>query len=172
MKKITIKYENCTGCKLCEEACSLYRYGKISHNLSRIRVKSLYPGFDIPVQCVQCDNAPCIDVCPVNAIYKKDGIVKIKEEECIQCGNCVKACPAGAIWINQELGYAIKCDLCDGREGGPACVEICPNDALTYHTVPFDTRVYAKKAENILKELNRKVIGEEGNKCMDTLAIY
>ncbi len=29
---------------------------------------------------------------------------------------------------------AVKCDLCEGRAEGPACVEACPNKALTYIT--------------------------------------
>jgi len=97
--------------------------------------------------------------CPVNAIQKnKQGLVEIVEPECTGCGTCIDACPAGAIKLHPELGKALKCDLCGGN---PNCVAYCPNNAIDYRDVPFDSRVYAKKAEDIAKSLRKSILGLE-----------
>jgi len=156
-RKLTVKYEQCTGCHICEIICSLSKFGKVSHYYSCINVFSFAPGLDIPILCVHCDQASCMNNCPVNAIRKNEqGFVEIASEECTGCASCVEACPAGAIKIHPELGKAFKCDLCGGR---PNCVDYCPNNALDYRDVPFDTRAYAKKAEDIVKSLRKRLFG-------------
>lgn len=51
----------------------------------------------IPRPCMQCDEPPCTNVCPVNATYKNDdGIVVVDYDQCIGCRYCVTACPYGA----------------------------------------------------------------------------
>ncbi len=51
----------------------------------------------IPRPCMQCDNPPCTDVCPVNATYKNDdGVVVVDYDQCIGCRYCVTACPYAA----------------------------------------------------------------------------
>ena len=54
----------------------------------------------VPRLCMQCENPPCVAVCPVGATYQTpDGVVLIDEERCIGCGYCVIACPYGARYI-------------------------------------------------------------------------
>jgi carbon-monoxide dehydrogenase iron sulfur subunit len=80
-----------------------------------------------------------MQVCPVNeamVVDERTGARVIVEEECIGCGNCFRACPfnvEGSIIKHRpkEKVY-VKCDLCYRRERGPACVEICPQNALSY----------------------------------------
>lgn len=133
------------------------RFNRVSHTDSRINVYSFPPGLDIPVLCVHCDQAPCVDSCPVDAIRKnEEGLVQIVGENCTGCASCVEACPAGAIKIHPILGVAIKCDLCGGK---PRCVDFCPNKAIDYCAVPFDTRVYAKSVEKIAKSLRDGLLG-------------
>ena len=114
--------------------------------------------FYVPVQCQQCENPPCVKVCPVKATWKDDdGIVVIDYNWCIGCRYCMAACPYGARhfnWgqphipeedINTEMHYlgnrprmkgvVEKCTFCVQRTRAgkyPACVEICPVGARKF----------------------------------------
>ena len=47
-----------------------------------------------PLLCNHCKEAPCVDVCPTNASYKReDGIVLIDHDKCVGCKECVDKCP-------------------------------------------------------------------------------
>jgi Fe-S-cluster-containing dehydrogenase component len=77
-----------------------------------------------------CEGAPCIDVCPEDAIVRRDdGIVVLDEEACTGCAVCIDACPYAVISFNEERGIAQKCNLCHHRvDKGllPACADnIC-----------------------------------------------
>lgn len=98
----------------------------------------------VPRLCMQCDDPPCVSVCPVSATYKTDGgVVLVDQERCIGCGYCVVACPYGARYLvpsgghtpTEYSGVADKCTWCfhrinDGRL--PACVEVCPAGARVF----------------------------------------
>ncbi|MEK6704500.1 MAG: 4Fe-4S dicluster domain-containing protein [Bdellovibrionota bacterium] len=114
--------------------------------------------FYIPISCQQCENPPCVKVCPVKATWKEpDGIVVIDYNWCIGCRYCMAACPYGARhfnWaepkiqaedINQDMHYlgnrprprgvVEKCTFCiqRTRKGRyPACVEVCPVGARKF----------------------------------------
>ena len=90
-----------------------------------------------PVLCQHCENAPCIAVCPNNAIYTRpDGIVIIDPVACKGCGTCRAACPYDAVFKNPQLGISQKCTMCahllDEGWDAPRCVRGCPTDALQY----------------------------------------
>jgi len=72
-----------------------------------------------------------VEVCPTEAIRidRDVGVVRIVEEECIGCGECITACPFGAVDFNEEKGVAFICDLCDGE---PVCVSNCIYGALSF----------------------------------------
>lgn len=108
-----------------------------------------------PIQCRHCEDAPCANACPNGAIVNKDGVIFVDKKDCIGCKTCLMACPFGAIELVEdyedgkkvlqenlktidsnklcfkEKMTANKCDLCIGREEGPACMEVCPTKAFT-----------------------------------------
>ncbi|MBI4203193.1 MAG: 4Fe-4S dicluster domain-containing protein [Chloroflexi bacterium] len=92
--------------------------------------------FFVPKLCNQCDNPPCVMVCPVSATFKtKDGVVLVDEKRCIGCKYCIQACPYGARFLNPVTKVADKCTWCYQRitKGlPPACVEVCPVGARIF----------------------------------------
>jgi Fe-S-cluster-containing dehydrogenase component len=117
------------------------------------------PGkFYLPVQCMQCDNPPCVKACPVEATWREDdGIVVIDYDWCIGCRYCATACPYWARKFNwtepnipanelnpvmhylsnrpRQKGVMEKCTFClqrtrEGRQ--PACQEACPTGARVF----------------------------------------
>lgn len=128
----------CTGCIQCELACSITKTGVANPLWSRIHiVKDLEKCNFLPVVCRQCNPAPCMDICPQEAIRKshETGVISIDEELCIQCNSCISACPFGAISIAPDDSILV-CDLCGGD---PACVRFCkerPENTCRYLSNP------------------------------------
>jgi carbon-monoxide dehydrogenase iron sulfur subunit len=125
-----IEVEKCTACRVCELVCSFAHEGFFSPALSRIRiVRVMDRGVNVPVACVSCTHPACVQACPSHAAYldRTVPVVRIDEEACIGCGECVRACPMGAVWLHEEKGVAMICDLCNGE---PACVANCIPGAL------------------------------------------
>ena len=62
--------------------------------------------FSLPRLCNHCDDPPCVEVCPVEATFKRqDGLVLIDYPTCIGCGYCIQACPYDARFFNAAFGY-------------------------------------------------------------------
>ena len=114
----------CTGCRLCEIACSLKHEGTIWPAASRIKVFELEPGFPIPYMCVQCPDYPCVKACPTNALRVDEdtGAVLVDEGYCTLCRQCIVACPGNIPRIIPGRNSVIICDLCGGD---PECVKAC-----------------------------------------------
>ncbi|MDF1537499.1 MAG: 4Fe-4S dicluster domain-containing protein [Candidatus Thorarchaeota archaeon] len=130
---LAIDYEKCTGCRNCELACSVAHYNEFSPSRARIQViKQETRNIVAPVVCLQCASPLCQKACPNEAIVKNEyGILYVKSDTCIGCGNCVAACVYGGITIDPKTKKAIKCDHCSGD---PACAKACEYGAITYET--------------------------------------
>jgi Fe-S-cluster-containing hydrogenase component 2 len=149
----------CIGCLTCEVACSdVHREVGLS-DLPRIRIYNLESvqvnpevtkafgqrGHFHQQVCLQCPDAPCLPVCPVDALHVdgKTGARVIDKETCIACGKCERSCifptldesiATGKQVLNQKSRISYdgkqnvytKCDLCNFRPEGPACIERCP----------------------------------------------
>lgn len=162
----------CIGCGTCMAACSTVHKAQGLQQAPRLTVMR-HEQATMPVQCRHCDDAPCIKVCPVEAICQTEDAVQLNESLCIGCNLCAVACPFGAIqsggsrpvalatsydtyipcsirssnpstsaglscfgedllsWEPGVRAIAVKCDLCEFRAQGPACIEACPSQALT-----------------------------------------
>ena len=60
--KIRVNSEKCSGCHLCEMACSIHHLGVVNINRSAIHIQKddLETGACQPVACRQCENMPCM----------------------------------------------------------------------------------------------------------------
>jgi molybdopterin-containing oxidoreductase family iron-sulfur binding subunit len=154
----------CEGCVTtdkapqCIEGCNAEHF--VPQGQEWIRVFEMEgPGghnYFLPRPCMQCENPPCVNVCPVEATYMtEEGVVLINHERCIGCRMCMAACPYAARVFNWEQpenppeatfasyspeypvphqqGTVEKCMLCAHRTKDgklPACAEACPMYAI------------------------------------------
>jgi len=129
--------------------CSVKHTGVNNPSRSRIHViKWPMEGFELPMICQQCEDAPCVAVCPKNALSRDQalGRVALNYDLCIGCKMCVTACPFGGMGIDVVARQVIKCDLCDGD---PTCVRFCDPGALQF--VPATSVHLVKKRSAGLK---------------------
>lgn len=157
--------EACIDCGGCVVACK--RTWDIGPNEQRISVATMLEGEEaaaglnassakamqqgkspgetsVPTQCYHCENAPCVSVCPVDSLVKKEnGFVEVREDLCVGCQYCLSACPFGAPQFPEADqgsanlfgtgGTMDKCTMCEERQDvgkGPACAEECSTDAI------------------------------------------
>lgn len=99
---MVLDLRKCVGCAACTIACIVENKlppGVVYRPVLEEEIGT-YPNVTrrfVPRPCMQCDNPPCTDVCPVNATYKRaDGIVEIDYKACIGCRYCITACPYNA----------------------------------------------------------------------------
>ncbi len=144
-KIIMVDEKRCLGCKTCELECALAHTeaGTLSEALnagcqlqSRVHVEPAGQ-FAMPMQCRHCENAPCITVCPTDAICRssQEGPVLLDAEKCIGCKLCMLVCPFGVIDMTRDNKAVVKCDMCIKlTEAGelPACVSACPTKAMKF----------------------------------------
>lgn len=128
MQRIHVSLDKCTGCRICEMACSAKNSGEFGTSVSLIKtVRTGLPELTTVNVCQQCEQPACLDNCPVGAISKNEqGIVEVDDSSCTGCGSCVDACSYDAIFLQADV--ARKCELCNGD---PECVTCCPSGALS-----------------------------------------
>jgi len=102
---MVIDQGKCIGCEYCTNACRAHNDIAPDISWNRVIVSSEVNGEKIYVArpCMQCEHAPCVDVCPVKAsYYRSDGIVMMDYDRCIGCRYCEVACPYNARAFNWE----------------------------------------------------------------------
>lgn len=180
----------CIGCRKCEWACKTahnlptqplesYDDKSVFKSMRRPNDKELtvineYPARSwddypttVKVQCMHCDKPACVSACIVGAFLKvENGSVIWNGDKCIGCRYCMVACPfqIPAFEFEKALKPDIKkCDFCFDRtkEGKlPACVEICPNEVLTYGPREELVRVAHQKIQLYPKRYINYIYGE------------
>ncbi len=158
---MVIDLAKCDGCRECTRACTAMHFvppGQEWIRVFEMRDHEAGAPYWFPRPCMQCDNPPCVKVCPVSATWKReDGIVIQDGSRCIGCRFCLAACPYQARSFNwtepphppEELqqpysmdwafphrkGVSEKCIFCPGlvKEGKlPGCVTACPMGAIYF----------------------------------------
>ncbi|UCC58964.1 MAG: 4Fe-4S binding protein [Candidatus Bathyarchaeum sp.] len=123
--------QKCTGCVVCEYACSAEKEKVFNPIKSRIRAIRLDAFSNLAMTCRVCEEAPCVAACPKDALSRstETGVITVNEEQCNGCGWCINACEYGAITLHPNSRKAILCDTCNGE---PVCVQWCPESALSF----------------------------------------
>jgi len=158
---VKIFEEMCVGCRSCMVACQQVRGLDASVNPLRIMIEETEKsGGELSLRfsaeaCRHCEDAPCVNACTAGALAQlADGLVVLDEAECINCGNCIEACPYAAIAIDPTRKAAVKCDLCVDRVGAglqPACVSCCPGKAIYAGRLePIEKSVADRRAAYLL----------------------
>lgn len=154
--RLTVDYERCTGCRLCETACAWQNEHTTNPEMARIRVYSWFPGIDVAVFCQKCQDHPCAAACPMDALkIGKDGCVTVEKELCIGCGACASACAADCIRLDPEINSPLICFQCNGD---PACVKVCQTHALRYGPIEESELPEVRKKEAIRDDLMHKYV--------------
>ncbi|NRB38963.1 MAG: NAD(P)-binding domain-containing protein [Pseudomonadales bacterium] len=153
---LIINKSQCIACDMCETACAATHEG--NSRLNR-KAGSVYLQFHVPSACRHCEQPNCMLDCPSNSIHRMESGEVVIDDTCIGCGNCATNCDYGVIslckpksnesvlntWWNNlfsknsscaeqadddgGIARAVKCDLCEGKKSGPACVSACPTGA-------------------------------------------
>ncbi len=151
-----IDLAKCDGCGKCTEGCNEEHFVPEGQEWIKVyKIQDDFGGeFFLPRPCMHCENAPCLNVCPVGAAYRKnDGVILVDHDRCIGCRYCMSACPYDARSFNwgepnhtpEELAHTYspeapwphrkgtveKCMFCahhmqEGRL--PVCVEACTKE--------------------------------------------
>lgn len=152
-----VDMDACSGCKACVTAC---------HSLNGLEEEETWRdvglmtggSLELPVlqhvttACHHCVEPACLHGCPTRA-YEKDsvtGIVRHLDDQCMGCQYCVLMCPYEVPKFSPAKGIVRKCDMCRQRlaaDEAPACVQACPNQAITI-TIVKKADVLARAAAN------------------------
>ena len=148
---LVIDDEICVRCGHCAWTCAHTHADGVSRLVRRgekVTVRDATDGTSraliVPGGCQQCKHPACMIGCPTGAIGRDPrGGVFVREDLCVGCGQCERACPWGSVHmaprtpaaktrlpvVMSEL-VAVKCDACHGEADGPACIRACPVEAI------------------------------------------
>jgi anaerobic carbon-monoxide dehydrogenase iron sulfur subunit len=159
MPHVMVANRRCTGCRMCELACSAFHEGAYQPSLARLHVEvNPTSGTIKGHSCLQSSCSRCQKACPNDAIAGREVGLRVKgdyagkekvfpgghgyvlvvdESRCDNCGACYDVCPTGVIHEHPDRHVAFKCDLCDGE---PQCIAFCQNP----HSLAIDLRADSK----------------------------
>jgi molybdopterin-containing oxidoreductase family iron-sulfur binding subunit len=190
---LVVDLARCRNARKCIEACEEHHH--LTPDRPFIKVLKMQDNprsspYWMPKKCFQCDNPPCVKVCPVGATFKRsDNIVLIDNERCIGCRFCMAACPYSARVFNwgepkpvenyhepyspetsvpSRKGTVEKCDFCPDmlRENKlPPCITSCPNGVLFFGNALEDSVTNGSETFR----LSNLLLDKAGYRYMDDL---
>lgn len=140
---IVVDLDRCSGCFSCEISCKNENNIALGSYYNKVMTVGPFGEFPrlqqyfLPVHCQQCEDAPCVHVCPTGASYRDPdtNVVLVDKSKCIGCKYCMMACPYGVRSWNTDERVVEKCTLCGqltAKGELPACVHNCPGGARFY----------------------------------------
>ncbi len=125
---LQFRRSRCTGCKLCQLACSATHEQVFNPEKSRIKIDHVYREDGIHIASKHCTFCKeCEAVCPEGAISNNEKWMIVDWDICVGCGTCVEKCPTEIIYLNPD-NKSVICDQCGGT---PQCVQWCPKNAVS-----------------------------------------
>ncbi|WP_300458371.1 4Fe-4S dicluster domain-containing protein [Desulfobacula sp.] len=155
----------CTGCNSCTYKCIQENrfHAQASQGLFRTVVEIKDEGIR-HYRCMICKDPACVEACPEGALTQSEyGSVLYDANACVGCEACVDACPFGVPQYDPMTQKIVRCNMCAHRvkDGGlPACVEVCPSDALCFGE--YNAIVALAKKRTIEEHLNLYGLTEAG----------
>lgn len=171
---VLVDTTRCVGCRACEAGCaeannlpvpdisdtSVFEK-KRQTSLSEWNVINRYKTEKgevfVKKQCMHCNQPGCVSACLVKSMEKRKEGPVTWETNCLGCRYCMVSCPFDSpkFEYNSPTPRILKCTLCwDRLKKGekPACVDACPEEALT-----FGTR------KKLIEEANRRIYQKPGD---------
>jgi len=167
-----LDHRKCIGCHACTVACKSENDVPVGDFRTYVKYQENGTFPDIKrhfavLRCNHCTDAPCVEICPVVALDKmENGVVDIDRDVCIGCRACMQACPYDAIFLNDDRGSVEKCHYCNHRvDQGlePACVVVCPEEAIVSGDLHDPTSRIAQMVEDMETEVRRPEQGTSPN---------
>lgn len=162
---LDLNIDLCVACGACAIACMDQNDIDTEHGEAPFRVVyDLESGSGkltyVSVSCMHCQDAPCVQACPVGCLRKEEdtGFIIAESTNCIGCHSCSLACPFGAPSFAAD-GKMHKCDGCFTRVKcglDPACVRHCPTGALQLRT---EEELRQDRGTRSLKRLTEERLG-------------
>jgi Fe-S-cluster-containing dehydrogenase component len=130
MKRLFVDLEKLYSCDTPTAGCSYY-YHPANDGVTRLREIGQFMYI-----CRKCEEAPCVNACPKEALEKQeDGTIKRYTMRCVSCKACSLACPFGTIPLETVPYIVSQCDVCIDRSDtdGPLCAKTCSiEDAVKF----------------------------------------
>ncbi|MFH1046228.1 MAG: 4Fe-4S dicluster domain-containing protein [Candidatus Omnitrophota bacterium] len=146
-KRLFIDLDICAAgeCKQCVIKCSYFYHQQDSkdNDSGNNGILSCAELANYALVCRRCEEAHCVNSCPVDALEQqkeKNKLLIRHNMRCISCRSCAHACPYGTIYPELVPLLIHNCDFCLDRweeKHQPLCVSSCPYGALTLK--PADT---------------------------------
>jgi len=106
-----IDLHKCVGCGGCDLACKTENNTPDGINWAshQIETHGKFPNTKYmhrPTLCNHCEDAPCVDACPTQAMHKDENGLTVHDPSiCIGCKSCMLADPYGVISFNDTMGF-------------------------------------------------------------------